>query len=106
MKVFKILHKPTGLYYTPSNGSGNLSVNGKIYARKPSLNVCIGNGIRIIVREYAVIGNELKLSSKLQKIVDYFKIKTEVWGCEKHVYGYCIDKHIDTPYEDWEIVEL
>ena len=39
MKFYKILHKPTGLYYKPSrHGSpANLSKKGKVYERKPSL---------------------------------------------------------------------
>jgi len=96
MKVFKILHKPTGLYYTPSNGYGNLSTTGKIYARKPSLTVCIGGSIRIIIHEW----NPRPFSKKLQIIADYF-------GFKKDEKGKCwVDTHINTPFEDWEIVEL
>ena len=104
MKVYKILHKPTGLYFTPSNGTGNLSITGKIYSRKPSLTVCIGGSIRIIVHEYGT--EEVKLSKKLQAIVDFFKIPKETWGEKNYFSGYYFDKHINTPYEDWEIIEL
>jgi hypothetical protein len=96
MKVYKILHKPTGLYFTPSQGSGNLSTTGKIYSRKPSLTVCIGGSIRIIVHEW----KDKKLSKKLQTIVNFFEIPKP----ENETYW--IDKHFSTPYEDWEIVEL
>ena len=72
MKVYKILHKPTGLYFTPSNGYGNLSTTGKMYARTPSLNY-IGGSIRIIVKEYGT--EEIKLSKRLQTNVDFFGIK-------------------------------
>lgn len=42
MKFYKILHKPTGMYYQPVKGrfsyqKTNLSKNGKIYQNKPSL---------------------------------------------------------------------
>jgi hypothetical protein len=103
MQVYKILHKPTGLFYTPSKGYGNLSTTGKIYARKPNLNQ-IGGSVRIIVREYGT--EEVKLSKKLQTIVDFFKIQKETWGAQNHVSGYHFDKHINVPNEDWEIIEL
>ena len=105
MKVYKILHKPTGLFYTPSKGYGNLSTTGKIYARQPKLNQ-IGGNIRIIVREHALVGEEIKLSKKLRTIVDFFKIPQETWGANNHVTGYYFDKHINIPNEDWEIIEL
>lgn len=96
MKVYKILHKPTGLYFTPSRGSGNLSTTGNIYSRKPSLTVCIGGSVRIIVKTWP----SEKLSKKLQTIVDFFNVPKDEKG------GYYFDKHVNTPYEDWEIVEL
>ena len=96
MRVYKILHKPTGLYFTPSRGSGNLSTSGKIYARKPSLSVCIGGSVRIVVKEWP----GKKLSAKLQTIVDYFKVPEDSNG------GYWFDGSFHTPYEDWEIVEF
>lgn len=43
VRAWKILHKPTGLYYTP--GYVNLSKRGKTYSRKPSL--AIMHGIRV-----------------------------------------------------------
>lgn len=97
MKVYKILHKPTGLYFTPSNGYGNLSDTGKIYARKPSLKVCVGGGIRIVVKQW----NDKKISDKLQTIVDYFNVPPN-----KHGNGYWYDGYAKTPQEDWEIIEL
>lgn len=96
MKVYKILHKPTGLYFTPSRGYGNLSTTGKIYARKPSLTVCIGGSVRIIVHEW----KDKKLSKKLQTIVDFFNVPQDKNG------GYWFDRHFDSPYEDWEIIEV
>lgn len=35
MKFYKILHKPTGLYYKP--GATHLATLGKVYAKKPNL---------------------------------------------------------------------
>lgn len=99
MKVYKILHKPTGLYFTPSGGSGNLSTNGKIYSRKPSLTVCIGGSVRIVI-----YSNKDKLSKKNKTILDNFNIPKKdihIWGDMLH-----IDTHVNTPYEDWEIIEV
>ena len=96
MKVYKILHKPTGLYFTPSKGNGNLSMTGKIYSRKPSLTVCIGGGIRVIIHQW----NDKPLSAWRQKIVDFFDIKLPETGCR------WFDKNLNSPYEDWEIVEF
>lgn len=100
MKVYKILHKPSGLYFTPSAGSGNLSLTGKIYSRKPSLLVCIGGIIRIVI--YA--RDKDKLSKRNQIILNNFKIpKKDTWvhGTTLH-----IDTLVNTAYEDWEIIEL
>ena len=95
MRVYKILHKPTGLYFIPSTGSGNLSTTGKVYVRKPSLTICISGSIRIIVRER----KDKKLSKKLQTIVDFFNVPQDKNG------GYWFDGYFDTFYEDWEIIE-
>ena len=37
MKIYKLKHTPTGLYYIPSKGNGNLSTKGKIYSSKPKI---------------------------------------------------------------------
>ena len=37
MKIYKLKHIPTGLYYIPSKGNGNLSTKGKIYSSKPKI---------------------------------------------------------------------
>ena len=36
MKLYKLLYKPLGLFYTPDKGHGNLSKIGKIYRIKPN----------------------------------------------------------------------
>jgi hypothetical protein len=95
MKVYKILHKPTGLYFTPSVGYGNLSITGKIYSRKPSLDY-VGGGVRIIIKKWS---NE-KLTKKQKIICDYFDIKPDERGI------YWIDTYKNTDKSDWEIIEL
>lgn len=37
MKVYKLRHKPSGLFFIPSTGKGNLSLRGKVYTRRPNL---------------------------------------------------------------------
>jgi hypothetical protein len=87
MKVYKLKHIPTGLFYTPSRGSGNLSTKGKIYQNKPSLDWC--QTIRI-KRSYTH-------TSKLSKLVtEHFKLDGD---------GY-IDRYFKTDIKDWEIIEL
>ncbi|MBQ3690164.1 MAG: hypothetical protein II937_09965 [Bacteroidales bacterium] len=39
VRLYRILHKPTGLYYKP--GYVNLSKKGKVYTKKPSLKHCL-----------------------------------------------------------------
>ena len=40
MRLYRIKHKPTGLFYCPVRGFGsrktNLSKNGKVYTKKPT----------------------------------------------------------------------
>lgn len=39
MKVYRLKHKPTGLYFKPSRygSKSNLSKNGKVYSQIPSM---------------------------------------------------------------------
>jgi hypothetical protein len=97
MKAYKILHKPTGLFYTPSKGYGNLSTTGKVYHEKPSLS-WIDGGVRVIVKDY----KNKKLSKRLQIIVDYFNLPKN-YGTEE---TYNIDEHINVLDNDWEIKEV
>ncbi|MDD5649007.1 MAG: hypothetical protein PHF86_01075 [Candidatus Nanoarchaeia archaeon] len=97
MKVYKIKHKPTGLFFVPSRGgNGNLSTGGKIYSKFPSLN-WIGDSIRIVIRKW----EGEKLSKKEKLIVEHFKIDQ---SDKKDPYW--IDRHFGVPIEDWEIIEL
>lgn len=51
MKVYRLKHKPTGLYYQPVRGKygnqTNLSKRGKVY--QTTQNALIGNGDTIII---------------------------------------------------------
>jgi len=89
MKVYKIKHKPTGLYFTPSKGHGNLSTKGKIYSMRPQIHHWLAGGIRLLVRR----SDSGKFSKKNQLIIDHFGIqfKETQWRVDERFY---------TPYED------
>lgn len=95
MKVYKILHKPTGLFFTPSRGNGNLSSGGKLYPKKPRLEWA-GDGIRIKLYTW---GNK-KPNKNQKKIIDYFELQPEKDG------SYWVDQYFDEPVENWEIIEI
>jgi len=44
MKIYKVLHIPTGLYFKPSTyqSKSNLSKTGKVYHRKPNMQLWLG----------------------------------------------------------------
>ena len=89
MKLYKLKHLPTGLFFTPSKGSGNLSVKGKVYAGiVPQLSWC--NRIRI--KFYT----EQK-SKKNQLLIEHFKLDTS---------RYIVDACFNTLPSDWEIMEI
>jgi hypothetical protein len=92
MKVYKILHKPTGLFFKPSKGSGNLSKKGKIYPMKPSL-TWIGPLIKID------FWNRLRITKENQIMLDYFKLETPI---EWHHF----QRYVEVPQNDWEIIEI
>jgi hypothetical protein len=96
MIVYKIKHKPTGLYFTPSKGYGNLSLNGKIYAKKPNLK-WVGNSVRVVIKQLSI----RKPNKREQLLIDCFKITKD----PVQSY-YWIDKYYSVPYEDWEIEEI
>ncbi len=95
MKVYKILHKPTGLYFTPFKSTGNLSTTGKIYAQRPHISY-VNNGVRVTIKTW----NDKKLSTRIRTLVEYFNIPKDKNG------GYWIDKFFEVPNEDWEIIEF
>lgn len=95
MKVYRILHKPTGLFFTPSRGYGNLSRTGKLYPKKPRLEWA-GDCVRIELR----IWSNKKPNKHQQKIIDYFGLQPDKNG------GYWLDKYFDNQKENWEIIEI
>ena len=90
MKVYKIKHIPTGLFYKPSQGNGNLSKNGKIYQQLPSIKKIQHIKIKICTFRKEAIGTNKILQ-------DYFKFD---WN-----NGY-VDLYFDVPQSDWEIIEF
>jgi hypothetical protein len=94
MKVWKIKHKPTGLFFTPSRGSGNFSTRGKVYSKIPRLEWAYGSA-RVVIKTW----NGQKPSKKNQILIDYFNIRSDK-------NSYWIDTYFPTKEEDWEIVEL
>jgi hypothetical protein len=95
MKVYKILHKPTGLFFTPSRGHGNLSRTGKIYPKPPRLEWA-GDTIRVIIR----LWGDKKPNIHQRKIIDYFGIESKTDG------GYWIDGYFGGEKSNWEIIEI
>ena len=92
MKVYKILHIPTGLYFKPSNGGNNLSKKGKIYPIKPSLS-WISSSIRID------FWNRSRISEDNRKIINHFNLDLPAeW--------YHFQRYVEVPRKDWKIVEV
>lgn len=79
VRAWKILHKPTGLYYVP--GCPNLSKRGKTYSQKPSLKIM--HGIRV--------------SDTIMHLLPMGVV------CTKNRYG---EQYLSTHPEDFEIVEI
>ena len=87
MKVYKLRHIPTGLFYQPSKGNGNLSLKGKIYQNRPPWEY--GGSLRLIVRSV--------YKSKIDDII------CKYFGIEPGEYS---DTYHKTKESDWEIIEL
>jgi hypothetical protein len=88
MDVYRLKHIPTGLYYTPSKGNGNLSKRGKLYAgRKPNKGYCTSIRIKIWSMKSQPSGHH-------KVIVDYFGLDWKNGS---------IDTYVKTREEDWEI---
>lgn len=85
-KFYKLLHKPTGLFYQPvKHRVGNLGIIGKVYsARKPEPPT-----------QVKLCGTyKKKLCKREQLIKDFFKFE-----------GYQ-DKYVNIPITDWEIISF
>jgi len=89
MKLYKLKHLPTGLFYTPSKGSGNLSAKGKVYVGIiPQLKWCENVRIKFYTDSK---------SKKNQLLIDHFKLDTS---------RYIVDTCLKTLPSDWEIIEI
>ena len=97
MKVYKIKHKPTGLFYSPNTGTGNLTLNGKIYSKIPNLDLI--TNVRVIIKTHS---EEKKLTLKNQKLVNHFNISKINIGYGK-IYHH--DKRFEIDKNDWKIIE-
>ena len=89
MKVYKLLHKPTGLYFVPSKGNGNFSIKGKIYSSKPNLDWT--------ERCRIVFYKKNKPSKKEEVLIKYFNIDVS------SSYIWTVDVYVKTKPEEWEI---
>lgn len=95
MKLYKLRHKKSGLFWQPDRGSGNVSKRGKIYQRKPNLDHVTGTTVRItsIYRK--------ELSKRDKELVEIFGIDVE--SREKRWYN---KFYTGCKKEDWEIIEI
>lgn len=85
-KFYKLLHKPTGLFYQPlKHRVGNLGTIGKVYAaRKP-----------LAPMQIKLCGTyKKKLCKREQLIKDFFNFE----GYE--------NRYVDTPLTDWEVIKI
>lgn len=82
MRLFKVFHIPTGLFWKPSTHSNkkNLSKTGKVYHTKPAIESWLHQ-------------------SGCLSYTDYRKKKTS-WGMTEEAY------QVPTSLKDWKIVEL
>lgn len=86
-KLYKLKHKPTGLYFQPSRGNGNLSKKGKVYIdRKPD--VTWGHVLRVYPQTGSGVANIVKQHWQLddaeyRNSTRYVKTKTEDWEIEE-----------------------
>jgi len=97
-KAYKILHKPTGLYYIPDTGRGNLSIKGKIYANKPVLSRILDISVKLYSRSFRV-GKKDKI------LIEHFKIEKKTWGVAS-ISGYLGTYIFPINLGDLEIIEL
>ena len=78
MKVYKIRHKPTGLFYQPLTNNTNLSIFGYVYFKMPVITY-VGNG-------------------NCFEITDW---QNETLNLGETSFGRCI---VDLIEDDWEII--
>ncbi len=95
MRVYKLLHKPTGLFFTPSKGYGNLSVKGKVYVNRP--NVAWGECLTMT----HVPQSDCDMYNK-----SYYDNNKVGAAIKKWLGGYPTSLYVHTKPEEWEIIEL
>lgn len=96
MKLYRLKHIPTGLYFTPSKCCGNLTKKGKIYVNLVPQITNWTSQIRIKV--FA-----LKSSGKAKILCDFLGITNKDTDNGRYI---SIDKIVSTKESDWEIEEI
>lgn len=96
MKVYRIKHKPTGLYYTPTSMNGsNLSSKGKAYVGKPPK-----TEDKDCIRIQLHIWSGDRINKNQKKIIDYFNIQPDERGT------YWANKYFRGEKDNWEVEEI
>jgi len=82
LKVYKLLHKPTGLFYKPVRGyDSNLGLSGKLYSKKPSIPSSITINLTY---------GRIKEGSMSDKMFKYFERR---------------NGRVEIPDSDWELIQ-
>ena len=97
MKPYKLLHKPSGLYYQPKKHRGsNLSKRGKIYQTKTNI---------LTIGHYSDGGKRKTLTVYACGNTHIFKAFRDFFNWQKLNYAYN-EYSAETKAEDWQIVEI
>lgn len=93
LKLYRIKHIPTGLFYTPLKGygTGHLAFKGKVYTTKPNLNH---------VSTKIQIPPTYKPKSKIIQLIIEKMGETVIEVDRNQIYRY-----LNSPHSDWEITE-
>lgn len=90
-KLYKLKHIPTGLFFTPSKGSGNLSKTGKIYINRiPDLKWV----------------ETIRVKFYNDRINKHTKAMIEHFGIDSSKITYSFDNYFKTSPDHWEVIEL
>jgi hypothetical protein len=78
-KLYKIKHKPTGMYYSPVKNPGkyktHLTSKGKLYYQAPSL---------IHIAHRITFSNEKKINGEMVRVSEVIPFKREDWEIETY----------------------
>jgi hypothetical protein len=94
MKTYKIRHMPTGLFFTPSRGNGNLSAKGNAYVRKPD----IGWGECLTM-------NRVPQGDADWHNRNYYDTNKVGMAIKKWLGKYPDTRYVHTTVDQWEIIE-